>query len=178
MSDQNQGLLSYDWSILFYWLMATASGWVLGWLILPAIALVTAGVGAGVVQSLVFYRRIPRAWQWILATAIGWMAGLAIVIPVVPAGAGVVSGAVIGATTGTAQWTLLRRHVHWAGWWIAVSVAAWSTGMSLAPAARDPLLPRIVLAGVMAGAMTGTALTILMRFPKLPQQTTESESPR
>jgi hypothetical protein len=177
MSDQNQGFLSYDWSLLFYWMMATAFGWVLGWLILPAVALVTAGVGAGVVQAVVLYRRIPKAWQWILASTIGWMAGMAILIPMVPAGAGVASGAIMGATAGTAQWSLLRRHVSWAGWWIAVSAVAWSTGMGIAPASGDPVLPRIVLAGAMAGIMTGTALTILMRFPKSVERIEPSGSP-
>ena len=67
MSEQkeNQGILSFDWALFYYWLMATTGGWVLGWLLLPTISVVTAGVGAGVMQCFVLYRRMPRAWRWI-----------------------------------------------------------------------------------------------------------------
>ena len=139
-------------------------GWLFGWLLLPAIALVTAGVGASIVQCLVLVRRIPRAWRWILATTIGWLAGLAIVIPL--AGMGLFSGMVIGATTGIAQWLLIRKEVHWAGWWIVISALAWSTGLSLAPSAESVVLPRIVLSGVMPSVMTGVTLELLWRYPK------------
>ncbi len=162
MSDQKQGNLAVDWALLFYWMVATTFGWLLGWLLLPAIALVTAGVGAGVMQWPVLYRRIPRAWHWILATAAGWLAGLAIIIPVIPPGMGPLSGAVLGATTGTAQWLLLRRHVCWAGWWIVVSILAWATALAIGIA----LLPRVVLSGVVVGTMTGLALDLLLRTPR------------
>ncbi len=162
MSDQKQGNLAVDWALLFYWMVATTFGWLLGWLLLPAIALVTAGVGAGVMQWPVLYRRVPRAWHWILATAAGWLAGLAIIIPVIPPGMGALSGAVLGATTGTAQWLLLRRHVRWAGWWIVVSILAWATALAIGIA----LLPRVVLSGVVVGTMTGLALDLLLRTPR------------
>jgi len=159
-------ILSFDWAILFYWMMATTSGWLFGWLLLPAIALVAAGVGVGVVQTLVLYRRLPRAWRWILATAIGWVVGLSIATLVVPPWLGLLSGALAGATTGIAQWVVLRRHVHWAGWWIPLSALAWATGMSLAPASGLVELPPIVLSGVLASLPTGIALELLLRNPK------------
>jgi hypothetical protein len=162
MPDQKQDILALDWAFLFYWLMATTFGWLLGWLLLPTIGLVTAGVGAGIVQCFVLYRRIPRPWRWILATAVGWLAGVAIVIPVVPPGIGLLSGAIIGATTGTAQWWLLRRQVHWAGWWIAVSMLAWAMALAIGLDA----LPRVVLSGVVAGMMTGLVLNLLLGTPK------------
>jgi len=162
MSEKNQGNLSVDWAFLFYWLMATTFGWLLGWLLLPAIALVTAGVGAGIVQCFVLYRRIPKAWRWILATAVGWLAGVMLVIPLVPPGIGLLSGAIIGTTTGTAQWWLLRRQVQWAGWWIVTSMLAWAIGLAIG---LDPL-PRVVLSGVMAGTMTGLVLNLLLGTPK------------
>jgi hypothetical protein len=175
MSDQKQSILTFDWALVFYWMMATTSGWLLGWLLFPAIALVTAGVGAGIMQCLVLYRRIPRAWQWIVATAIGWLAGLAIIIPIVPAGFGFLSGAVLGAATGTAQWLLLRRSVYWAGWWILVSALAWATGLSLAPPSELVVLPRIVLSGVMPAFMIGIVLVLLMQYPK-PSEEEETEN--
>jgi hypothetical protein len=175
MSDQKQSILTLDWGLVFYWLMATTSGWLLGWVLFPAIALVTAGVGAGIMQCLVLYRRIPRAWQWILATAIGWLAGLAIIIPIVPAGFGFLSGAVLGTTAGIAQWLLLRQSVYWAGWWILVSALAWATGFSLSPPSGAIVLPRIVLSSVMPAFMTGTVLALLKQVPK-PTEEGETES--
>lgn len=166
MSVQKPSSIAFDWSLLFYWMMATTSGWLFGWLLLPAIALVTAGVGTGLVQCLVLYRRLPRVWRWILATAAGWTAGLAIVIPLVPQGTGLLSGLVIGMATGTAQWLLLRNQVRWGGWWIAASAVAWATGLSLAPALDSPVLPRIVLSGVMPSLITGTTLELLLRTPR------------
>lgn len=174
MSTQKQGFLTFDWALLTYWLLATTSGWLLGWLLLPAAALVTAGAGAGVMQWLVLYRRIPRAWRWVLATAVGWLAGVAIMIAVVPPGLGTVSGAVLGTATGTAQWLLLRRQVNWAGWWIPVSAMAWALGMSLAPSSELVALPRIVLSGVMPALMTGIVLALLIQVPK-PSEEKESE---
>ncbi len=146
--------------------MATTSGWLLGWLLLPTIALVTAGVGAGIMQCLVLTRRIPHAWRWIVATTVGWLVGLGIALFTVPPGLGLLTGAVIGATTGMAQWGLLRFHVRWAGWWIVVSVLAWSTALSLAPASGVVALPPIVLSGVMAAVPTGFTLELLLRNPK------------
>jgi hypothetical protein len=166
MSDQKQGVLTFDWALLFYWMMATTAGWLFGWLLWPPIALVTAGVTAGLVQSLVLFRRIPKAWRWILATAIGWLAGLALVLTVVPPGMGALSGILAGTLTGLAQWVLLRRELCWAGWWIAMSAVAWAVGLSLAPSPEAVLLPRVVLSGVMASVIMGITLELLLRHPR------------
>jgi hypothetical protein len=178
MSEQkeNQGILSFDWALFYFWLMATTVGWVLGWLVLPTISVVTAGVGAGVMQCFVLYRRMPGALRWILATAIGWLAGLVIVIPVVPPGMGFLSGAVMGATVGAAQWVLLRRQVHLAGWWIVVSILAWSTALSLAPASGSNALPPLVLSGIMPAVVTGITLGLLLNFPKPREETADPET--
>jgi hypothetical protein len=161
MSDQTQGVLEFDWALVFYWMTTTTAGWLFGWLLWPALALVTAGVLAGALQCVVLVHRIPRAWRWMLATAVGWLAGVLIVV--FAAGTGILAGLVIGASTGTAQWMLLRREVHWAGWWIVVSSLAWATGLSLAPNPESVLLPRVVLSGVMPSLMTGIALELLLR---------------
>jgi hypothetical protein len=170
MSDPKPRILTFDWELLTYWLLATTSGWLLGWLLLPAVALVTAGVGAGIMQWLVLYRRIPRAWRWALNTTVGWLAGVAVMIAVVPPGLGTLSGAVLGTATGTAQWLLLRRQVYWAGWWVPVSALAWALGISLAPSPESVVLPRIVLSGVMPAVITGIALALLLQVPKPPEE--------
>jgi hypothetical protein len=176
MSDPKRRILTSDWELLTYWLLATTSGWLLGWLLLPAVALVTAGVGAGIMQWLVLYRRIPKAWRWALVTAVGWLAGVAIMLAVVLPGLGVLSGAVLGTATGTAQWLLLRRQVNWAGWWVPVSALAWALGISLAPSPELISLRRIVLSGTMPAVITGTVLALLLQVPKPPEgETPEGE---
>ena len=164
MSDQKQGVLEFDWALVFYWMTTTTAGWLFGWLLWPALALVTAGVLAGTGQSVVLVHRIPKAWRWALATAIGWLAGVLIVV--FGGGTGILAGLVVGAITGTAQWMLLRREVHWAGWWIAVSALAWAISLSLAPDPEAVLLPRVVLSGVMPSLITGITLELLLRAPK------------
>lgn len=166
MSDQKRDISPFDWALVYYWIMATTAGWLFGWLLLPILVPVTPGVGAGIVQSVVLAHRIPKAWRWIVATAVGWLVGRILVFPVAPDGLGVVSGLVIGAATGLAQWVLLRKEIHWAGWWIAITALAWSTGLGLAPAAESVLLPRIVLAGMLPSVPTGITIGLLLRHPK------------
>ena len=78
----------------------------------------------------------------------------------------------VQATTGAAQWLLLRREVHWAGWWILVSLLAWSAALSLAPDFGSNALPPLVLSGVTVAVVTGVALALLLNFPKPPEEMT------
>jgi hypothetical protein len=173
MSDQKQGLLAFDWALVFYWMMATTSGWLFGWLVWPALSLVTAGVLAGATQCVVLLHRIPRAWRWFLVTGAGWLAGTAMVL--LATGTGVVAGLAIGTFTGTAQWLLLRREVRWSGWWIPISAIAWAVGLGLAPSPEAVLLPRVVLSGTMASVITGVTLELLLRFPRPAEEQGETE---
>jgi hypothetical protein len=142
----------------FQWIMATTLGWLLGRFLLPNLSIVTIGLGLGVLQWLVLLHRLRRAWWWIIATALGWMCGMAVGYAVVPGMLDLFAGLLVGAAMGIAQWLILRRELHWAGWWIAISVVGWSTGMTL--------MPGVLITGVMAGALTGIALVLLMRFPR------------
>ena len=133
-------------------------------------------MGAAILQGLVLFRRFPRAWQWILVSVIGWLAGVALTLVVIPPGLGFLSGAVLGIAAGTAQWLMLRSQVHWAGWWILVSALAWGTGR----AAGLSVLPRVVLAGAMAGITTGIVLELLLLHPKrvdLQERQSDGEGP-
>jgi len=154
---------SFDWVFWFLWIMATAWGWVLGWilrdyLLQADIARLAAGIGIGALQWLVLKQRMNRAWRWILATSCGWAVGWAIALAFIPDELGFVSGFVLGAATGMAQWLVLRREVHWAGWWIVASALAWS--IALGPLSREPVV------GVTPGAMTGIVLELLLRNPR------------
>jgi hypothetical protein len=153
-----QKSLSLDWALWFLWIMATTLGWILGRFLLPNLAFVTVGIGLAVLQWLVLQHRIRKSWRWMVATALGWLLGSTLIQAFLPEGMDFVAGVIIGITTGTAQWLVLRSELDWAGWWIVISVVAWTTGMAL--------LSGVMLTGVMAGAITGLALILLIRFPK------------
>ena len=151
-------ILSLDWALWFLWIMATTLGWVLGRFLLPNLTFVTIGIGLGLLQWLVLQHRIRKAWRWILATTLGWLVGATFILALLPDGMDFLAGVVTGVILGSAQWLILRNELYWAGWWIAISVVAWSTGMGV--------LPGVMLTGVIAGAITGIALILLIRFPK------------
>jgi len=157
MSDPRR--LPFGWTLWLQWLAVTTLGWVLGGLLLPGLALVTAGLVIGILQWVVLRQRLPEAGWWILASTVGWAGGWAIVIALVPPELGVLTGAVLGAAMGTLQWLFLRGHFHQAGWWIVVSTLGWTAGLTL--------LTGQFLVGAVAGAVTGIALELLFRFPAL-----------
>jgi hypothetical protein len=138
--------------------MATSVGWVLGRLLLPNLALVTVGLAIGILQWFVLQRRFQKAWQWILATTAGLTTGAVITYAAIPVEMDFLAGVLIGVTTGSAQWLILRREVQWAGWWIAINVIAWTTGLAF--------LPGLISTGAMVGLITATALALLLNVPK------------
>jgi hypothetical protein len=151
-------ILSFDWTLYFFWIMATTLGWLIGGFILPGLSLVASGVLVGLFQWLVLQGHISRPWRWTAATFLGWTAGYILMFFAVPQGFEMLNGVVIGLTTGIAQWMILRDEVHWAGWWIIFSIIGWVTGLTL--------LPGVMLTGTISGALTGLALEILLRNPK------------
>ncbi len=151
-------VLSFDWALWFFWIMATTWGWVLTVLIWPELRLVTAGILVGIFQWLVLQGRLVRPWRWIAATSIGWLLGYFITLYWIPSEPGTLTGLTLGLTTGIAQWIVLRRELHWAGWWIIFSIMGWVTGLNL--------MPGFFLTGTMAGVLTGVCLEILLRNPK------------
>lgn len=154
----NSKSLNFDWAFWFQWLMATALGWVLGRFLLPNLAFVIIGVALGIFQWIILQQRLRDAWQWILATILGWTFGSILIMFFMPNVMDFIAGVVIGITTGTAQWLILRREFYWAGWWIVINVVAWTTGLAF--------LPGILLTGVVAGIVTGTAIALLSQNPK------------
>lgn len=148
---------SFDWAFWFFWIMATTWGWILGGFLVAGIALLITGLAVAILQWLVLKQRIGRSWRWISVTGIGWAAGWVLVVAALPE-FDFMHGLVLGAATGLAQWTVLRREVYWAGWWIVISTIAWTTGLTL--------LPGALTSGVIPGALTGIALELLLRNPK------------
>jgi len=134
-------------------------GWILGGILVAGIDLLATGIAIGVLQGFVLQHRIAKAWHWMVATAAGWALGSLIIIGFLPAALDFLGGMILGLVCGLAQWFILRKEVHWAGWWIPISIAAWTTGMTL--------LPGFFLTGMLAGVITGVALELLLRYPKL-----------
>ncbi len=138
--------------------MATTLGWFLGGLV-SGLPMITSGLLVGIFQCLVLQRRIDKSWRWVVATFIGWTVGYLLILFGIPQQFENVDGFVIGLTTGIAQWVILRGKLHWPGWWIIFSIVGWTTGLTL--------LPGVMLTGTMAGVLTGLALEILLRHPRL-----------
>lgn len=167
------------WRVWFLWLMAGAFGWgqgvYWGWFgggepktlqSIPTVILagylgvVVGGVLIGVLQWLVLRGHVTRAGRWVLASL-----GAAAVVGVVVFGVGVVNAdlgwfggvSVFGTVVGVFQWAVLRRQVPRAGWWVLASTAGWVVGMPLGDIVGPPGL------GAAYGAITGTALVLLLR---------------
>lgn len=138
--------------------MATTLGWVLGKMLLPRVALVVSGYLIGFLQWTVLVKRMGKARQWILASIVGWSAGSFVYVFTIPPALDFLAGGILGAAVGIAQWRILRQEFLWAGWWIPVSVMAWTTGLTL--------LPGLLSTAVTAGAVTGIALELLLRSPR------------
>jgi len=158
----------FDAAFWFQWIMATTLGWLLGGYLLANLPVFPGGIGAAVLQWPILYRRIPRAWRWVVATVLAWIAAATLLLLAVPQALRPwLAGLVIGPTVGLGQWFILRRQVHWAGWWIVISTIAWVTGLLLVPGALS--------SGSLSGTITGLALMLLFRAPK-PEKRIQEES--
>jgi hypothetical protein len=140
---------------------------------------VTGGGFVGLCQWIILRRRVSRINGWIGLTVAGWVIGWTITLwgtglteqlfsalpigwatgpieqgspdPILSTAALVVGGAVVGS----GQWLLLRQNVRRAGWWILATTIGW-----------------VIAAGAGVGAITGTALVLLLHHaPRSPQQT-------
>lgn len=154
MKDTNSE--SLDWALWFYWIMATTLGWLAGWLLGGAIPDVVSGVAIAAFQWAVLYQRIQKAWRWAIFSSLGWIAGYILYVIFFSANMGFIQGPLLGGMVGFAQWLLLRKELDWAGWWIIISIIAWTTGLTL--------MPGFLTSGALPGALTGLTLVILFRF--------------
>jgi hypothetical protein len=150
-------LLSFDWALYFKWIMATTVGWLLGRFLFPNLAFIVLGIAIGVLQGFILQSYLSKFWNWTIATSLGWALGSSVILVGGLSSMDLIAALLVGMTTGTAQWLVLRKELHWSGWWIMISIVAWTSGMVL--------LPGIILTGVVAGAVTGIALVLLVRFP-------------
>jgi hypothetical protein len=145
-----------DWALWFYWIMATTLGWLLGSIFFQGIPVVISGVAVAAFQWAVLYKRMANAWRWVIVSSLGWIAGYVLFVVFFSANLAFLLGPLVGGSVGVAQWFLLRKQVDWAGWWIVISVLAWTTGLTL--------MPGFLSSGALPGALTGLALIILFGF--------------
>jgi len=150
-----QGRPSFDWLLWLKWVLASTLGWVAG-VLLPVYGALAVGTMVGIAQWVVLRPRFKQAGWWILASALGWVLGQILVTAVLPIQNTFLQGAVLGGTLGIAQWLILRRWVHRAGWWIVLSAVGWSAGPILGAS----------LVGAVAGAITGLALELFLRYAR------------
>jgi len=145
-----------DWALWFYWIMATTTGWLIGNFLFSGIPLIMAGAIISALQWATLYQRIHKASRWFIYSSAGWVIGYTLFVFLSAANATILSGLAIGLCVGIAQWILLRREVYWSGWWIVISIMAWTTGLNF--------IPGLLTSGALPGAITGFTLIILLRF--------------
>jgi hypothetical protein len=153
---KNSKTETLDWAFWFYWIMATTMGWLLGSIFFTGIPVIMSGALVSALQWAVLHRRIRKAWRWALHGSAGWIVGYILYVILSANNLVVPAGTLIGMTVGIAQWALLRRELSWAGWWIIVSIVAWTTGLEI--------IPGMLTSGALPGALTGLTLVILFRY--------------
>lgn len=152
----NPNKATFNWRIWLQWVFATALGWLAGIALIPRE--LGIGIFIGMAQWLVLRPVYPRAYLWVMVSALGWSLGwggtniLALPQP------DLYLGTILGTVTGLAQWTILQRWVHQAGWWIIISILGWTLALSG--------FTSIYLVGAIAGITTGIAIELLTRYPK------------
>jgi len=144
-----------DWTLWFYWIMATTTGWIIGQLF-NGIPIVIAGAAISAIQWAVLYKRIQKSWRWGVFSTVGWIGGYILSVILFSENAGIFLGPFIGIAIGGMQWLILKNEFDWAGWWIVISMLAWTTGLLI--------MPGLFTSGALPGALTGLALVILFRF--------------
>lgn len=186
---------SFQWTIWPWWVLLTAIGGGIGFLlglsvaesmsrvfgrpIFEAVLYGILGASIAVLQWLVLRAYVTQASQWVLASTVGWiLVGALADVLEIKGGLVAVWPALIGATVGTFQWLVLQKHVPLAGFWIVASAIGWVAGW-YAGSAMDEVVTMFVyserlglaiLFAVLAavvGAFTGLVLIWLLRHSNL-----------
>jgi len=145
-----------DWTLWFYWIMATTIGWIIGKLFFNNFPIILSGVAISALQWAVLHGRIHKAWRWGILSAAGWIGGYILFVIVFSVSTSILLGPFLGIAIGVPQWLLLKKEVDWAYWWVITSVIAWTTGLTV--------MPGLFTSGALPGALTGLTLVILFRF--------------
>lgn len=143
---------------------------VVQYLLLPAM-----GLMLGTFEWLLLRRILARAGLWIWMTLLGWVLGF-------PLGfaldqwlgnllgktlsldlAGTVQVSTFALLTGALQWLVLRRDLHFAGWWLLASLAGWNAAFALGGPGNMLLGIQLYLVGILYGLTSGIVLLFILR---------------
>jgi hypothetical protein len=178
------------------WTVATAGGMLLGFLTsIPLVNLlnlgfaqiivpVLAGTIIGFAQWIVLRRYVTASSRWVLADGISWAVGYILglfLIQLLPSSffAAFIGYFLFGVIVALVQWPLLRREIPHILTWILANALAWAVGFWASQGALsllfhgpsiEPALSTTVIAvtsGLVAGAITGVALVLIVRKPEV-----------
>jgi hypothetical protein len=145
------------------------------YIFVPVVGLVTGGL-----QYSLLRQYLPRMGWWVFATTGGWLLGMLLVV--IPGWLGWTDAflknldlilVAMGLATGAAQWSLLRRRLPRAAWWVAASLAGWSLLALVTPGNTLDQYGLITLGAVPACA-TAAALALLLKQGPQVERTPEA----
>lgn len=177
------------------WTLATAFGMLLGFLpsivlvnvldlaIARIIVPLFAGFLIGLAQWFVLRKYVNGVSDWIWAAGASWAVGYALGLLVINGltGTGLdgfIGYILFGAIVALVQWPILRREIPNVWMWIVANVIGWTAGFFMSQLALniffdgpaiDPIASTSVISGVsglVAGAITGIALILIVRQPE------------
>ncbi len=176
------------------WTFATALGMLVGYLLLAllvgslelgvarVIVPIISGILLGLAQWLVLRPYISKSYDWILNHAVGWVVGYTLGLFVVqllsktPLGM-LVGFICFGLIVAIFQYPALRREIPHLATWILANVIGWTLGAYLSllaagvvfqnkvPTTFTSVLVTVGITGLVAGAITGLALILIVRQP-------------
>jgi hypothetical protein len=177
------------------WTLATAFGMLLGFLpsivlvnvldlaLARIIVPLFAGFLVGLAQWFVLRKYVNGVSDWIWAAGASWAVGYALGLLIINGLTGTGFDAYIGyilfgAIVALVQWPILRREIPNVWMWILANVIGWTAGFFMSQFALeiffngpaiDPIASTSVISGVsglVAGAITGIALVLIVRQPE------------
>jgi len=184
-----------EFGLWLAWTLATALGMLFGFLpslllvnvldlqwariVVPLLA----GFLIGLMQWAVLRNYLTNSSDWILAGgaswAVGFALGLFLINTLASTGFGGWIGYILfGVIVAIVQWPLLRREIPHFWMWIVANVIGWTAGFYFSQVAlnlvfNEPAIPPLtstsfisVTSGLVAGAITGIALVLIVRQPE------------
>ena len=177
------------------WTLATAFGMLLGFLpsivlvnnldlaLARIIVPLFAGFLVGLAQWFVLRKYVNGVSDWIWAAGASWAVGYALGLLIISGLTGTGLDAYIGyilfgAIVALVQWPILRREIPNVWVWILANVIGWTASFFMSQLALDlffngpainPIASTSLISGVsglVAGAITGIALILIVRQPE------------
>lgn len=184
-----------EFGLWLSWTLATAIGMLIGFLpslllvnILDiqwarVIVPLLAGFLIGLAQWAVLRNYLVSSSDWVLAAGTSWAVGYALGLLLINLFASSVLGGLIGyilfgVIVALVQWPILRREIPHVWSWILANVIGWMAGFYISQFALNmvfngPTIPPAtstsfiaVVTGLVAGAITGVALVLIVRQPE------------